>query len=592
MGKVRSAQSSVWELITPAKASMCLAGILAGVGGICSILPFVGITNLGLHWANGGNIANQWPMLILIVISAVAAQLLYGFALFSTHITEANLRFTLRKSLVKSLGSIPLGKIETIPNGVLRKMVADDTKSIHALVAHLAGDLSFTVASFITGAVYLFLTDWRLALTLTAFWLLVSLLAMSIGLGNMKSIIADFSRAQTQLSAATVEMVEGIKEIKNFQATQATQTRFQQARVEFTDLSYRWSKGAGVAVAVVSTLLRPGVVFATVTPLAILFVSQGWIHPVNTLPFFLVALSLPSGLITLFSLMQHIYEANQAALATAKLLAEPPLPDGDEVTKCTTEIGKVELRNVSFGYRPNQPVINNVSLVIPPRKVTAVVGASGGGKSTIAKLIARFYDVDAGQVLVGGFDVRKVSQEWLLAQIAIVTQEVTLAHASVRQNIALGNPEASDEQIIAAAEAAQIHERILELPNGYDTVLGDEGGFLSGGEQQRITIARAYLQNTPIVILDEATAMADPHSERLIHQALTRLAAGKTVILIAHRLATVKDSHQIVVMSHGQIAEFGSHEDLLSFDGVYARMWHQQSLTLDSATPLNSGDIF
>ena len=206
------------------------------------------------------------------------------------------------------------------------------------------------------------------------------------------------------------------------------------------------------------------------------------------------------------------------------------------------------------------------------------MGPSGGGKSTLARLIARFYDVDSGAVRVSGVDVREATFPWLGSRVAIVLQDVALSHGSVHDNIALGRPGAAREQVEAAARAACIHERIMRLPRGYDTVLGEEGGFLSGGERQRVTLARAYLQDAPVLVLDEATAQADPASERDIHAALSRLAAGRTVIVIAHRLSTVRDADQILVVDDGAIVERGRHEDLLAAGGRYAAMWRSQDL--------------
>ena len=233
----------------------------------------------------------------------------------------------------------------------------------------------------------------------------------------------------------------------------------------------------------------------------------------------------------------------------------------------------VRLTDVVFGYDPESPIIRGVSFEAPAGSVTALVGPSGGGKTTLARLIARFYDVDIGSVAIDGKDVRDTSFQWLLSRVAIVLQDVALAHDTVAANIALGKPDATQAQIEEAARAAQIHDRILRLPRGYDTVIGEKGGLLSGGERQRLTIARAYIQDAPILILDEATAQSDPRSEREIHRALTRLSRGRTVIVIAHRLATIAGADAILTVVDGKIAERGTHEELLRAGGVYADMW-------------------
>ena len=465
-----------------------------------------------------------------------------------------------------------------IPHGTIRKMVCDDTTSIHTLVAHVPGDATNAVVMAAAGTAYLLWTDWRLACALVGLWVL-ALGAMLLTLSGLSGITERFGAAQTALAAATVEMLEGIKEIKGFQATDASRTRFSQARTEFSGLSYEWVSRSGKAISAMTAVLRPSTVFATVAVLAVLFTSQGWTPLSATLPFFLVALGLPEGLMTLIGLMQHIYESRMAAQATADLLSQPPMPEGTHGDGEGPAPGRVDVEDVTFSYEAGSPVLHGLSFSAEPGTVTALVGPSGGGKSTLARLIARFYDVDDGAVRISGVDVRDATFPWLLSRVAIVLQDVALAHESVHDNIALGRPDATREQVEAAARAACIHERITRLPHGYDTTLGDEGGFLSGGERQRVTLARAYLQDAPVLVLDEATAQADPASERDIHQALSRLAAGRTVIIIAHRLSTIRDADQILVVDTGHITEHGTHEELLAAGGRYAAMWRSQDLS-------------
>ena len=387
-----------------------------------------------------------------------------------------------------------------------------------------------------------------------------------------------FGHAQTALAAATVEMLEGIKEIKNFQATDATRTRFNAARQQFSAISFDWVRRSGRAISLLGSLLRPATVFVTVALLAALFVAQDWSTLSATLPFFLIAPGIPEGFTVLVGLMQHIYESQLAARTTAELLSEKPMPEGSRTQEEGPNPGQVEVCEVSFSYEPDVPVVHGVSFTAEPGTVTALVGPSGGGKSTLARLIARFYDVNDGVVRISGVDVREASFSWLLSRVAIVLQDVTLSNDSVHTNIALSKPSATRAEVEAAARAACIHDRIMRLPEGYDTVLGEVGGFLSGGERQRITLARAYLQDAPILILDEATAQADPQSERAIHEALSTLASGRTVIIIAHRLATIRDADQILVIEDGHITQRGRHEDLVDQAGTYSEMWRAQEL--------------
>lgn len=472
----------------------------------------------------------------------------------------------------------PWGRVSQVPHGAIRKMVCDDTAAIHTLVAHVPGDVTNAVVSMVVGLGYLVWVDWRLALALFGTWAVAIMIIVSTTMRGYSDITERFGHAQTALAAATVEMLEGIKEIKNFQATDATRTRFNAARQHFSAISFDWVRRSGRAISLLGSLLRPATVFVTVALLAALFVAQDWSTLSATLPFFLIAPGIPEGFTVLVGLMQHIYESQLAARTTAELLSEKPMPEGSRTQEEGPNPGQVEVCEVSFSYEPDVPVVHGVSFTAEPGTVTALVGPSGGGKSTLARLIARFYDVNDGVVRISGVDVREASFSWLLSRVAIVLQDVTLSNDSVHTNIALSKPSATRAEVEAAARAACIHDRIMRLPEGYDTVLGEVGGFLSGGERQRITLARAYLQDAPILILDEATAQADPQSERAIHEALSTLASGRTVIIIAHRLATIRDADQILVIEDGHITQRGRHEDLVDQAGTYSEMWRAQEL--------------
>ena len=576
-GQIGNAGVTVGALIRPARPAMIVTALLTAVGALMSIVPFEAMRNMAAIWLGEtspeGWRGSLWIWAAIAVGALFASQALYLAGLGITHLAEARLRHHLRERVVNAISSLPLGRVAQIPHGTIRKMVCDDTTAIHTLVAHIPCDATNAVVMAVAGAAYLLWTDWRLACALLGLWVL-TLGVMSLTLAGMSGITERFGAAQTALAAATVEMIEGIKEIKGFQATDASRTRFSRARTEFSRLSYEWVSRSGRSISAMTAVLRPSTVFATVALLAVLFTSQGWTPLSATLPFFLVALGLPEGLMTLIGLMQHMYESRMAAQATAELLSQGTHNDGEGPAS-----GRVAVEDVTFSYEPGSPVLRGVSFTAEPGTVTALVGPSGGGKSTLVRLIARFYDVDDGAVRISGIDVREATFSWLLSRVAIVLQDVALAHESVHDNIALGRPGATREQVEAAARAACIHERITRLPHGYDTILGDTGRFLSGGERQRVTLARAYLQDAPVLVLDEATAQADPASERDIHQALSRLAAGRTVIIIAHRLSTIRDADQILVVDAGRIAERGTHEELLAAGGRYAAMWSSQDLS-------------
>lgn len=576
-------EPGVKKLIAPARKSMITTAIITSIGGMCAIVPYIAITEIAANWFRGSPSGTLWLWVGVAIIAVFANGLLYGIGLGVTHISEANLRYQLRRRLVQTFGRIPLGRVDQTSSGSIRKMVCDDTAAIHALVAHLAGDAMNSVIALVVGIGYLMWVDWRLTLLIFGVWVLIFVVVTGTMMRGFSESTSQFSSAKTELSAATVEMVEGIKEIKNFQAAATARTRFDKARRYFADISYQWLAGSGKPMAIISSFFQPAVILVTIAPLTVWFVSKGWLEPAYALPFFMVGVGLPVGFLQFVQIMQHLFTANQAAQDTADLLDIPHQPDGPHTDGPGPKPGEVELTDVSFGYNPENPILRNVNLLIPAGSVTALVGPSGGGKTTIARLIARFYDVDAGAVKVDGLDVREVSNQWLLNQIAIVFQDIALAHDTVANNIALGNPQASRDEIVGAAKSACIHDRIMRLPHGYDTVIGGDGGFLSGGEKQRITIARAYLHNAPILILDEATAQTDPQSERDIHTALAALAKGKTVIIIAHRLATIAAADLIAVIgeptastSETSVLATGTHAELLERSETYRTMWEKQ----------------
>lgn len=576
-------EPGVKKLIAPARKSMITTAIITSIGGICAIVPYIAITEIAANWFRGSSSGTLWLWVGVAIIAVFANGLLYGIGLGVTHISEANLRYQLRRRLVQAFGRIPLGRVDQTSSGSIRKMVCDDTAAIHTLVAHLAGDAMNAVTALVVGIGYLMWVDWQLTLLILGVWVVIFVVVTGTMMRGFSESTSKFSSAKTELSAATVEMVEGIKEIKNFQASATARTRFDKARRYFADISYQWLAGSGKPMAIISSFFQPAVILVTIAPLTVWFVSKGWLEPAYALPFFMVGVGLPVGFLQFIQIMQHLFTANQAAQDTADLLDIPHQPDGPHTDGPGPKPGEVELTDVSFGYNPENPILRNVNLRIPAGSVTALVGPSGGGKTTIARLIARFYDVDAGVVKVDGLDVREVSNQWLLNQIAIVFQDIALAHDTVANNIALGNPQASRDEIVEAAKSACIHDRIMRLPHGYDTVIGGDGGFLSGGEKQRITIARAYLHNAPILILDEATAQTDPQSERDIHTALAALAKGKTVIIIAHRLATIAAADLIAVIgeptastSETNVLATGTHTELLERSETYRTMWEKQ----------------
>ena len=576
----RQTPTSIWELIRSAHTAMFLGGVVAFIGAALKIVPYIALVEIGRGFLNGASAAHHWGWFTAAVVSMVIHGIAYTGALGATHIAEANLRNELRLKLVNKLPRIPLGWVNDRSSGQINRAVIGDTEQIHTLVAHLAGDMMNSAGTVVAGFGYLLWLDARFAGLLILAWLLLLGMSMLPATKGMKQSFDEYSAAQRKLSEVTVEMVDGIKEVKNFGMTADVFGRFDAAARNHADVTMNWMRRSGVSMAIMAAVMQPAAMLALTIGLGFWFFHLGWVTPITVVAFALVWVGIPEGLTGLVQIFQHIYAAKQAANSTLEILGTPELATPATRAALTADSSLIEVDDITFGYEPDNPVVKGMTLTCRPGTVTALVGPSGGGKSTLAKLIARFWDVDSGAIRIGGADVREQTDEQLMGSMALVFQDAMIASDTIANNIALGKPEATREQVVEAARKAHIHDRITALPNGYDTMLGTGDGFLSGGEEQRLGIARAFLSAPRILILDEATAQADAHSELEIQRAISGLAEGRTVVMIAHRLSTIRTADQIAVIDEGRITECGSHDELLSRDGHYARLWAAQQNTM------------
>lgn len=571
-------QTSVWQLIAPARQSMVVSFVVSALGAAASVVPYMALVALANDWVAGHGWERIWLWLGIALLGVLAHQVFYNSAVGITHLSEARLRHLLRRRLVGQLRRLPLGQVRQLGAGEIRKIVVDDTTAIHTLVAHTSAELAAALVAPLVGGIYLLVVDWRLTLLLVGGFALISGVGMAWAFRGGKQASQDYLAANRKLSEATVELVDGIKEIKNYQLpTTGSEGRFSQAREANSEASFRWLAGAGKGAVLVSTLIQPGVILAFTAPVVCWFVWSGWLTPANSLAFFTIWLGLPAGLGQLVTLTQNLQGSLRAGEDTAVLLDKQPQSEGAYQVPPREATPELRFQDVSFAYQPGHPVLRDVSFTLPPGSLTALVGPSGGGKSTIAALAARFWDPDSGRITLGGRDLREYSFASLYGLVGTVFQDVALAALSVRENLLLGNPGASETQVREAARQAQIEARIEALPAGYDTVLGEDA-VLSGGEAQRLTIARTLLAQPRLLILDEASAHQDPETASALQETIAARRGQASTLVIAHRLASVREADQILVIDGGQIVQAGCHAELARVEGLYREMLKEQGV--------------
>ena len=557
------------RVVAPARGALFVGGLAQALLAVVQIVPFILFAEVARLFLRGAGvdefIAVGVAALLVMALSAAGTTVL----LFGMHIYDARFAAALRRRLMDKLSTLPLGWFTNRKAADVKTLVGDDVAALHYVVTHSVLDLVAAVVTPVVTLGYLFAVQWRLALVLLLPLVVFLFVMIRISrrdadknaLVQRTSALAS-GQAQTFLSTIDQARVFGPRAVVDLPETLN----------RMGDVVERWQQETSLAKTQAVMINRPTTVLGLLVLAGWAFVSAGWMRPEELIVFLIVGTSCGAQLIGIASGIGVLTQAFAARDSLEWLLGTPGLvsPDNRHAPP-----GHVRFAGVRFGYGAGPAVLPALDLELEPGQVTALVGPSGAGKSTVAALLARMWDPQEGVVSIDGIDIRNLSSDELYAKVAILLQDVQLLRASVRDNIALSRPEATDEQVRAAAEAAQIHERIMQLPQGYDTVV--DNTRLSGGERQRIGIARTLLADTPIVVLDEATAAADPDSEWAIRQGLDRLLTGRTVLMIAHRLHTVRDADRIVVLRDGVIAESGTHQELLDRNGTYAELWHAGS---------------
>jgi ATP-binding cassette, subfamily B, bacterial IrtA/YbtP len=571
------------ELLAPIKLQLIISGVLQALITLLQLAPFAVLVKLARQLLGKSDESSLWGTITEFMILLAAGTTLGAILIVWLHMVEMRFSATTRRRLLNKLSRLPLGWFAQRGSGAVKKLIQDDTLSLHYLITHAVSDAVAAVVAPIAVLGYLFVVDWRMAL-IVLIPIVIYALATWTMVYQSGPKIAEASRWAERMSGESAAFLEGQPVIRVFGGAAASP--FRRRLDDYVEFLNNWQRPFIGKKTFMDIVTRPTTFLWLIATVGTIFVVTGVMEPVTLLPFLVLGTTFGTRLLGIGYGFSGIREGTQAARPIAVALDETELTTQNEQQQGPGTTGTVSFENVGFGYRPDVPVIRDVTLALRPGTVTALVGPSGSGKSTLASLLARFHDVDTGAIRIDGRDIRSLTPDELYTRVGFVFQDVQLVHGTIRDNIALPRPHATAAQIETAAVDAQIHERILQLPNGYDTVIG-ANIQLSGGERQRLTIARALLADTPILILDEATAFADPESEYLVQQALGRLIRNKTVLVIAHRLHTVTTVDQIVVLDHGRIAETGTHAQLLDVDGRYRRLW-ESSLT---DTPSDSGAL-
>ena len=560
------------RILQPIRGRLIAAAVLAGTGSMLTLVPLAGIAQIAQIALNPALARGDiWQIIIASVACLFAGMALTTLGELAAHLADNRLTHQLRLQAMQRLGQVPLGWFTSRASGEVKQAMQDDINTLHSLTAHFYTTTGRAVGAIAISVIYLFAMDWRLAivsiLPFPGFFLFFGR-AMKASGGNMEQFVAGMGR----INNAVVEFVNGIPVVKAFGATGHAHGSYRAAVDAFADAFAAFTRPLVGSMANANALIAPVAVLGVVVLAGTVFVALEAMAPIDILPFALVAPGISAPMLLLHYLTHDLNNATGAAQRVQALLDTPVLAQpapGQQQVPVGTEI---RMENVGYAYDGHNKVLSDITLTLQPGTVTAIVGASGSGKSTLARLLLRFFDPTEGRITLGGADLRHIATPELYRRIGFVLQEVRLIHASVRENIGLGRPSASTHEIEEAARLANIHERILALPRGYDSVIGEDAQ-LSGGELQRVSIARAVLLDPSVLVLDEATAAADAENEVAIQDALSRFAQGRTLLVIAHRLDTVMHADNIVVVENGAIAEQGSHAGLLAHQGRYAQLW-------------------
>lgn len=568
----------LFAFVGKSNSKMRISILLAVLGEMFGIVPFLMVALLADELYRGT--ATIQRVLFFCGIAAIC-QLIKMLLTWRSSLMSHKISFTIlkniREAITDRMAKVPMGVMLETPTGAFKNLIVDNVAKLEDSMAHFMPELPSNIAAPLCSILLIFILDWRMGLAslITIPLGILFFAAMMRGYGPR---MENYMRSANDMNSSLVEYVNGIQVIKAFNRSASSYGKYSKSVNYFHDSTMEWWSQCWFWNAAARAVL-PSTLLGTLP-------VGAWLYMEGTLslPVFLISLVVPLGFVA--PLMKVSEAMEQVSMIKGNLEQVTAFLKTPELVRPSEPVSLGErtyqFEDVHFGYKETE-VLHGISFQTRPGTMTAIVGPSGSGKSTIAKLMAGFWDVTSGSVRFGGQDIRQIPFEQLMGEISYVAQDNFLFDKSIRENIRMGNPAATDEEVEVAAKAANCHDFIMQLEQGYDTLAGDAGDRLSGGEHQRITIARAMLKPASVVILDEATAYADPENEALIQQAISKLVAGKTLIVVAHRLNTIRNADQILVVANGNIAGRGTQEELLRECPIYQKMWQDYAGTIEEA---------
>ena len=559
----------LWELGKDYHGGLIRAIFSAAVGVLCGLLPYFSAAQIIIGLLSGNAEIRFYILWCGLALAGFLLRaILYSLALSMSHKATFSILKNIRERILEKLPKMPLGTVMDTSSGQMKQIIVDQVESMERPLAHLLPEMTANILGPFSILIYLFVLDWRMAL--------LSLVSIPVGMVFMMAVMKNYGKQYegsvkvTQaMNSTIVEYIGGIEVIKAFNQGKNSYAKFSDRIKANASYFYHWMKSCQMPISI-SRALAPTTMI-TILPVGWLLYQGGSLSVETFITTIILSLGIAGPLLAAMDFVDSLAKVGTIVGSVDSILSGEEQHHGTTPVKLSSS--DIQVNHVSFGYHKDKEILHDISLSIPAGTMTAFVGPSGSGKSTIAKLIGGFWDVKQGSITLGGHALKEIPLPQLSDQVAFVSQENYLFDETVRENIRMGKPSASDAEVEAVAKAAGCDGFIRSLENGYETVVGGGGAHLSGGEQQRIAIARAMLKNAPVIILDEATAYIDPENEAVIQQAVARLVEGKTVIVIAHRLSTITDANQIFVIADGRIAGSGTHQELLEHSKLYQEMW-------------------